>query len=505
MDDQPLLRNRVSDDGLTAWLIMPAGFDRAQLNPGLCDASLQAGGIELTNATEQRIQSFIAQAADAPPGKDFEAVVAQGTAPAHGRDGYVQWLIDGEDAESGGDAENDEVDPHAEEGEASQARPDEQPETAEAAVSFYDRSVYTIVTAGQRLAKMHPPTCGEDGRDVRGKTLAASDGKAVDFKHDGSILVAKGDEALAQVSGVLDRSGPTVCIRDTIEVDQYVDFSTGNIRFNGSVLVHKGVRDCFEIRADKHIEVRGLIEAATVIAGGELRALGGFAGREQGVAKITGDLHAKYLDAVTVHTRGDLYVDREIINCDTTVLGRIASPTGAIIGGETRVAGSVQINEIGADGLPRTIVHLGSVPHLDPLIDELSDITAEMIARRQKLADERELLQKAAGSKPMAEHKERLCELMYEIAEVQTQLDRAEPTLAHVRERADRMRTVDVTVNKLLFPEVVFVCDGMRYKIKSQLPGPLRIKADDKRRLVIELRGHDAAMLSRSAEISEAA
>jgi len=494
MDDETLLRNRVSDDGMTAWLIMPAGFDRTQLSPGLCDASLQAGGIELTNATKQRVEAFIAEAAEAPQGEDFQAIVAQGTPPKHGQDGYVEWLIDGDIADEGdGDGEVTET---------SNSDPSEQ---AEEAVSFYDRSVYTIVTVGQRLAKMHHPTYGEDGRDVRGKTLAARDGKAVDFKHDESILVAKGDEALAQASGVLDRSGATICIRDTIEVDQYVDFNTGNIRFNGSVLVHKGVRDCFEVQADKDIEVRGLIESATIIAGGDLRALGGFAGREQGVAKITGNLHAKYLDAVDVFTRGDLCVDREIINCDTTVLGRIASPTGAIIGGETRVAGAVQINEIGADGLPRTIVHLGCVPHLDPLIGELSDITAELIAQRQKLVDEQELIQKAAGSKPMAQHKERLCELMYEIAEAQTQLDRAEPTLARVREKADQMRTVDVTVNKVLYPEVVFVCGGMRYKIKSQLPGPLQIKADSKGRLMIEHRGHDATMLSRNAELSEAA
>ncbi|MFN3166559.1 MAG: DUF342 domain-containing protein [Phycisphaeraceae bacterium] len=493
MDDQTLLRNRVSDDGMTAWLIMPAAFDRSQLNASLCDASLQAGGVELTAATKQLVEAFLAEALHAPADQDFEAIVAQGTAPRHGQDGYVEWLIDCDDGE---DAQPD---PPAD------TQAGDRDDSAQQAVCFYDRSVYTIVTVGQRLAKLHHPTYGEDGRDVRGKTLAARDGRAIELKHDESILIGRGDEALAQASGVLDRSGSTICIRDTIEVDQYVDFSTGNIRFNGSVLVHKGVRDCFEVQADKDIEVRGLIEAATIIAGGDLRSLGGFAGREQGVARIAGDLHAKYLDAVTVYTRGDLCVEREIINCDTTVLGRIASPTGALIGGETRVAGRVEVNEIGADGLPRTIVHLGSVPHLDPLIDELADVTATLIAERHKLVDEQELIQKTAGGRPLAQHKERLCELMYEIAEVQTQLDRAEPTLARVRAKADRMRMVDVTVHMVLYPKTEFVCGGVRYKIKEQLPGPLRITTDSKGKLQIEHRGRDATMLSRNAELSEAA
>lgn len=472
---------------MTAWLTMPADFDRAQLSPAVCDAALLAGHIELTSSTKQLVAKFIADAADAPPG-DFQSVIAQGTPVQHGKDGRVEWLID----------HNEDTTPKDPQ-EGAPAKPEEQP------VSFYDRSVYTIVTIGDCLAIVHHPTTGVDGRDVTGKNIAARDGKPVEFKHDESILMGKGNQALAQASGVLDRSGSTICIRDTIEVDQYVDFNTGNIQFNGNVLVHKGVRDCFRVQADKDIEVRGLIEAATLIAGGDLRSLGGFAGRDQGTARISGNLHAKYIDAVQLYVRGDLCVEREVINCKTLVLGRINSPRGAIIGGETHVAGAIEVNEIGADGLPRTVVYLGGVPHLDPLINELADITAELIARRQKLLDEQELIQRSAGSKPMAQHKERLCELMYEVAEVQTQLDRAEPTLASVRKKAQSMRSVAVMVNHQVFPNTVFICGGMQYKIKNPLPGPLQITADDKCRLMVEQRGQSATMLSRNAELSEAA
>lgn len=489
MDDKSALRVRVDDDRLTAWLIMPESFDRTMLSAGVCDAALLDSGIELNATTKSLVGKFIGEAITATPGP-VQAVIAKGVPPRHGKDGHVEWLID----------QNPNQQPTDEPGSSAEPRDSEEP------VSFYDRSVYTVVRIGDVLAKVHQPTPGVDGRDVTGKTLAARDGRPVDFKHDESILVAKGDQALAQASGVLDRSGKTICIRDTIEVDKYIDFNTGNIDFDGSVIVHKGVRDCFKVHAEKDIEVRGLIEAAMIRAGRDLRALGGFAGREQGEARVAGNLYAKYLDAVQVHVRGDLCVDREIINCKTAVLGRIASPTGSIIGGETYVAGEVEVAELGAEGLPLTVVHVGALPHLDPLIDQLRAIVDELIHRRQQLLDEQELIQKTSGGRVMASHKERLCELMYEIAEAQSQLDRGEPSLERLREKTESMRRVEMRVHKRLFPNTVLVWDGMRYRVRKEMAGPLRITMDRKRRLQFETGvGGEPVLLARQADLSEAA
>lgn len=492
MDDKTLLESRIDDDGLTAWLVMPEDFDRAMLNPGLCDTTLQAGGIELTNTTKQLIEKFIGDATVAPPGA-FEAVIARGAPPKHGIDGRVEWLIGQDNATT--------TPPSEQEGQEAAGGTTEEDEP----VSFYDQSIYTIVTAGDKLARIHQPTHGEDGRGVTGKTLAARDGKPAEFKHDETVIVTADHHAIAQADGVLDRSGPTIGIRDTIEVDQYVDFNTGNIAFNGNVLVHKGVRDRFTIEAEQDIEVRGLIEAATIAAGGDLRALGGFAGREQGTASVGGSLHAKYLDAVRARVRGNLRVDNEIINCNTTILGGIDSPNGALIGGESSVAGPVEIGELGAEGQPVTLLRIGVVPHLDPLIDELDGLVVGLTEQRQKLLEEQEMIETTSGMNVMAGHKERLCELMYEIAEVQGHLDRAEPALEQVRERAESMRAVDVCVNKRVYPKTVLDCAGLRYQIRNEIDGPVRITLDGKRQLQIEQQGGEPKMLASKADLSEAA
>lgn len=487
MDDNCQLNTKISDDGMTAVLITPHGFDHTKLNQELCKAMIMRGGIELSATKPELIDQFIEEAKAATEG-GHHGIIARGTEPRHGSDGHIEWLVK----------------------EPTPTTPTENaPENPEGAtdadVSFYERSAFIVVKAGDVLGKIHPPTHGQDGRDVTGKNIAAREGRDYDFKHDESLMVGKGNMVLAQADGLLDRSGNTICIRDTISVDEYVDFNTGNISFNGNIEIRKGVRDCFKVQADGDIEVQGLIEAATIIAGGELRALGGFAGRERGTANIKGDLIAKYLDAVEVNVRGNLCVDRELINCNTEVLGGIDSPRGAIIGGDTLVAGRVEVAELGAEGLPQTTVQINVVPHLDPLIHDLERIIDGLIDDRDKLVEEQEMIQKTSGSRVTSQHKERLCELMYEIAEVQALLDRAEPSIEKVREKADSMRLADVTVHKKVHPNTVLVCDGLSYKVKNEIKGPVRIFPDSKGHLQLQYDGAPPSKLSRQADLADAA
>lgn len=492
---------KIAEDGLSASLIIPASIPREQLTRELIHATLLRFGVELAATSPERIESALAEAKTHTDGS-FETAIARGTPPSHGKDGWVQWLIDEKKNPS---KTNSDTGESSDQEQSENDQPVPGADDAKEPVSFYDRSAYTVVKTGDVLGKLHQPTFGSDGRDVTGKNLASRDGKAIDFKHDESLMLGREGEIIAQANGVLDRTGKTFAILDTIEVDKYIDFETGNIEFNGSVVVRKGVRDCFKVQADKDIEVHGLIEAATIKAGGELRALGGFAGRDQGVAEARGNVCARYLDAVRTMTRKDLCVDREIINCITTVLGKISSPTGAIIGGETRVAGSIEVAELGADGLPTTTLYLGGVPHLDPLIDQLAVLTEKLVAERQKLVDEQEMIQKASGGRLAASHQERICELLYEIAEVQSSLDRAEPALEQARKKADEMRQVDVQVHRCMFPNTVLLCNGMRYRIKDEMRGPLRITMDTRGHLQTQKGTEPPTKLARNAELTDAA
>lgn len=478
MDDQCEINVSIEDDGLTARLTVPQAFDRAQINIQLCEMALRSAGIELSPGTRQLLEKFIKKVEAAPLG-EVQGVVAKGALPTDGEDGYITWSID---------ENNKAAKPSSDEG-----------------VSFYDQSIYTIVKSGQVMGTITKPTMGEDGRDVTGQTLPAREGQPAPFKHDESIQVTRGKDLVAMMNGVLDRSEKIICIRDTIGVDEYVDFKTGNINFDGNIVVRKGVRDCFRVQVTGDAEVRGLIEAAAIITGGDLNARGGFAGREQGTAEVAGNLNARYLDAVTVNVKGNLCVEREVINCETRVLGRVESPRAAIIGGQTMVARGIEIAELGANGLPPTTIGVGVVPHLDPLIHQLNRIVNQLNEQHQKLLEKKTTIEKLSGPNVVSTNKERLCELMYEIDAIQRQLDSASPALEKTRDKANSMRKVDVHVIRKVHPNTEIICAGMRYRIGDELKGPLRITMDRKERLLVEREDRPPTPLANDADLTTAA
>ncbi|MEO0477073.1 MAG: FapA family protein, partial [Planctomycetota bacterium] len=321
MDEQIAPQVEIAEDGLIVSLALPASFERSTLTPESCQSMLEEAGIAAEAFNTESLEKFIAQANAAAPG-GFEAVIAEATPAVDGIDAYVKWLVD-EPA-----SDNHSPKPVPNPAEAGKDEGDE-------SVCFYSHCVFTLVKAGDVLGKVHHEFPGSDGRDVLGKPIPAKPGKPLEMNYDESIRLNEKNQLIAQLDGVLIHDDHLAWVSDTLEVKENIDFSTGNIDFPGSVVIKQGVKDCFTVKAEADIEVQGLIEAATLVAGNDLRVMGGFAGREQGRAEVQGSLYGRYLDAVTTHIAGDLVIDREVINSNSTILGNIISPTGMLIGGCT--------------------------------------------------------------------------------------------------------------------------------------------------------------------------
>ena len=487
---------KIAENGMSASLILPAGFDRSSLTPESCESLLIRSGVDSEAIKQETIIETITQAMVAEEGP-FNAVIAEATPAVHGTDAYIEWQI----AEAQADADEDQgEDKDESEAETSSGKDEEKD-----SVSFYGQSAFTVVQSGEVLGKVYPEVPGTEGRDVRGKTLASRTAKPLDFKYDESIAIDEQNRLVAQVDGVLMRDRKSAKVSNTLEIDQNVDFSTGNIDFPGNVIVHRSVKDCFTVKARDDIEVRGLIEAATLIAGNNLHAKGGFAGREQGKAEVGGNLFAKYLDAVDSYVTGDLSVEREVINCTTTVQGNIKCPRGTIIGGCTHVSGTAEMMDLGASAQPITELHLGVLPHLDPLIQELQTLTDGLIEERDKLLSEQEMITANSGSRMAPSHKAQLAEINRSMALLQLQLDRAEPSLEKLNEHAESIRTIDVNVLRKVHPNALIICKGYHYRVTNEIKGPVKITSNKRGQLEYQQGESKPKLLSAESELRTAA
>ena len=250
------------------------------------------------------------------------AAIARSTPPPDGHDAFIDWHI------------------HS-------LRPEATDDTA--AVNHYEKSSLILVSAGQILGRLIPPTPGQDGHDVRGKPLPAKPGKPLKAQIDAkSIDLDTHHQLTALTAGVLHRDDRHIRVNPLVELPGNVDFSTGNIRFHGDVRVRGDVLDRFVIEAGGDVEVLGVIEAATITTGGNLTARGGVTALPDGKLNIAGELIARYLANVTADIKGNLTVEREILNSHINAHSCVELPRGSLIGGTLFAHGNVHIATLGA-------------------------------------------------------------------------------------------------------------------------------------------------------------
>jgi len=479
LDEQAVIqvRAQVTADKSSATLTVPPRPDPRLIPVEAGEGALREAGVEITLAVKQAIVKLFERAAGSD--EPVSGVVAEAARAIDGTDGWVDWKIDAESARARAAARSD----------------DER-------IDFREASNYILVKAGQVLGHVHAPTEGEDGRDVTGRAIPARRGHAAKIEVDESLHVDATGSIIAQDEGVLFREGAKAAVRRLLEVKGYVDFNTGNIDFNGDVLVHRGVRDCFKVKAEADIKVMGLIEAATIDSGQDLCAMGGFAGRERGFARVGRDFIGRYIDNVQGEVFGDLRIDREVINSEPVVHRGIDSPTAAIIGGCLSVSGRMRVGTLGSNGGVPTLIVLGAVPRLEIPLRRLSIMSRKLSEIEERLREEQRLA--SINNRPCAAEKERHTEIMFELANATAALTKARAAADALAQRIADQRVVDVRVERRLCADVRFRIADVVYRVRQDVGGPVRVELE--RGTELRYRQGDAKPkpLSQIADISSA-
>ncbi len=321
------IRAEVSSDAMSVELILPPLLIGDALSDAACRAALREAKVELDESGRAAIVAMIES--PPPPGLSERRVTVQRGSPARdGTDGRVEWLV-----KTAADVA-----------------------ATEARIDFYEQHAFAQVQSGQALARVHPPTRAQPGRDVLGRVLRGRDGRPARLTTDNSMQLESDGRLVARIGGAFRHDDRSATVQPLIEIRSAVDFSTGNINFKGDVHVRQGVRDRFKVCATGRIEVSGQIESAVIVSGGDLVARGGMAGHERGSVEVGGSLIARYLNNVHGVVRGWLCVDREIVDCRLEVGGEVDSSRCAMFGGELLLRGSAHLAIVGGASGTRTVL-----------------------------------------------------------------------------------------------------------------------------------------------------
>ncbi|MFV0515947.1 MAG: DUF342 domain-containing protein [Aminipila sp.] len=218
-------------------------------------------------------------------------------------------------------------------------------------VDYKELGVVRNVNEGDLLCRITPPTDGVEGIDVLGNSVAPIPGKAAVVNGGKGVDISEdGLEYKAQNNGMVELNNGVVEVKNVYTIKGDVGPSTGNIRFNGAVMVMGSVLSDYAIYANGDIIVNGFVEASILNSTGNILINNGINGMKKGFLKADGNVTVKFAEMARIVSGGTFYCDY-CINCDVraaeSIIGK--GKRASLLGGNYIAGRSIEANTLGSD------------------------------------------------------------------------------------------------------------------------------------------------------------
>jgi len=231
-------------------------------------------------------------------------------------------------------------------------------------VDYRTLDLFIPVTEGQLLVTKTDATEGLPGTSVRGNPIKQRIGKETALPRGKNIIYNDArTEMTAASSGLVEYVNNSINVSNIYTIKGDCDMSVGNIDFDGSVQISGSVRSGHTIKATGGITVGGNVEAAKLIADGNVEVKGGMQGSGKGMIEAGGSVSIMYVEQGMIYADGPVTLDVSIHSrIETGGTLHTKGKRGAIIGGRAAAGGDIIANFIGSLSHTKTEVEVGVTP-----------------------------------------------------------------------------------------------------------------------------------------------
>lgn len=324
-------------DEMTATLIITSPYAGAHLQ--IDDLLTQAKHSGITRGlSKKRMQLLLAESKQLKAGDISEGIVAKGLPLKHGKNSRITPLV-----------------PNALERIL-------KPQTSEGKkVDMRNLGEIICVKAGTAISRRLPPTTGRNGYSVTGTPLDAEPGQWVSFKPGAGTVLSEEDENLlvAEINGMPKFKNEQMWVDDTF-ICKGCNVGTGNINYDGAVLVNGDVTEKMKIVATGDVTINGFVDSATIQAGGDIIITEGAMGKvnednnDFGTSLIAqGSVHVQHGQGLDIMCNGNVTIGRQLaysrIVCRGSVIaGPIEKPNGNLFACDIQSQDAVRAGTLGA-------------------------------------------------------------------------------------------------------------------------------------------------------------
>ncbi|MDL2217223.1 FapA family protein [Christensenellaceae bacterium OttesenSCG-928-M15] len=376
-----------------------------------------------------------------------KTLIAKGTPPIAGEDGRLIWHFNHQRASDASGlrqvAENEKVD-------------------------YKDLDLFEQVQAGQLLVTKVPPTEGTPGKTVLGITVNAQNGKVYNLPVGKNTYVSEDKLHMhAKTGGRVDYINGYVEVSSCYVINGNVDVGTGNIDFNGDVLIHGNVLNDFKVKATGNIEVMGIVESAVLESEKDIVIRSGMQGSGRGMLTAGGGVFVRFVEYATVQA-SDIIVAESLLHSNVNCFGpvEVLNGRGSIVGGNVCAGTYIAARFIGNNSGRTTQLEVGVSPaHKAQLLEVEETINA--------LQDAVNKLQRIVQLPPLkkegARQKEARIEAMRRLLVQKKILDENMALRTRLKEQIEEMKDGQVHAIMTAYPGTTIHMAFERYTVQAPI------------------------------------
>lgn len=252
----------------------------------------------------------------------------------------------------------------------------------DAVVSYADLGHLLLINIGDPLMRRIPTVPGVNGVNLKGQAVLAKPVTEITFNKDCVGTEVKEDNPdllVAAIAGQPSVITNGVKINPIVEIED-VDLSTGNVNFSGTVKIKGDVKTGMRLHVSGDVFVQGTVEAAEIIAGGNVFVKGGIIGHSEaqpGVSasiaariKAEGSVQALFAESALIEAGVDIMIAGNARQCDMMagneiLVGKTNPKLGQIIGGRAQATMMIKAVALGSPTAATTKIQVGLDPYLE--------------------------------------------------------------------------------------------------------------------------------------------
>ena len=377
----------LSSDGMKAYLVEKSRMDNdvtiADLKKFLEREKIVYGLVD-----DDNLQKFI----DNRLNRIKPFLVARGSEPTEPEHGRVQYYFDTQPLKS--------IDPKL-------AENDER-------IDFKERGEMPFVEKGVLIAERVPGIPGKHGKDVFGKRIEAKKAHHVTLRcGNGASLSEDKRMIYARISGMpVSTTGRNerVDVLPQYYIKGDVNMKTGNIRFNGPVVVKGTVQSGFKVRCAS-LEAKELFRA-DVHVDGDISVEGGVVGSK---VVCMGSFKAKFVKSTTVDCEDDVVVSNGIVDSKIETRNNCIVENNKILTSDIMAFKNIVTMHLGSKSSPGCRLTIGKDPVLVKKMAQLKDENTKLEEDLASIKEDLDI--------------ENIEELRDEYQSIQKKIEDLEPTL----------------------------------------------------------------------------